>query len=71
MEVSVSLPDEDAEYPDPSARAQGYVRSAALQHAVRLLRASELGAAYEEARAEWADGDVGNVGDATTADGLT
>ena len=48
-----------------------HVRSPALQHAVRLLRASELRAAYEEAWAEWADGDDGHVWDATTADGLT
>jgi Arc/MetJ-type ribon-helix-helix transcriptional regulator len=70
--LSVSLPDEDVEYLDSSAHAQGLQsRSAALLKAVRLLRASELGAAYEEAWTEWADGDDTHVWEATTADGLT
>ena len=46
MKVSVSLPDADVEYLDAYAQAQGLdSRSAAVQKAVRLLRASELGAA--------------------------
>ncbi|MFV0525258.1 MAG: ribbon-helix-helix domain-containing protein [Acidimicrobiales bacterium] len=54
MKVSVSLPDEDVAYLDAYAEAQGLQsRSAALPRAVRLLRASELGAAYEDAWAEW------------------
>ena len=37
-------------------KAQGFAsRSAVLQRAVRLLRASELGAAYEDAWSEWTD----------------
>jgi Arc/MetJ-type ribon-helix-helix transcriptional regulator len=71
MKVSVSLPDEDVEYLDSYARDQGLdSRSAALQKAVRLLRASELGAAYEDAWAEWADGDDADLWDAASADGL-
>ena len=54
MKVSVSLPNEDVEYLDSYARQQRLPsRSAALQKAVRLLRASELGAAYESAWDEW------------------
>ena len=45
-------------------------RSAAVQKAVRLLRASELGAAYEDAWNEWADGDDRAPWDEATADGL-
>ena len=56
MKVSVSLPDEDVRYLDQYRRAQGLEsRSAALQKAVRLLRASELGASYEDAWTEWTD----------------
>ncbi|MGF1597020.1 MAG: ribbon-helix-helix domain-containing protein [Acidimicrobiales bacterium] len=71
MKVSVSLPDEDVAYLDAYVRSQGLEsRSAALQKAVRLLRASELGAAYEDAWAEWADSDDGDLWDAAAADGL-
>jgi Arc/MetJ-type ribon-helix-helix transcriptional regulator len=72
MKLSVSLPDEDVEYLDAYARGQGLdSRSAALQKAVRLLRASELGAAYEDAWAEWAESEDRGLWDAVTADGLT
>jgi Arc/MetJ-type ribon-helix-helix transcriptional regulator len=72
MKVSVSLPDEDVAYLDTYARAQGLEsRSAALHKAVRLLRASELGAAYEDAWADWTDSDDGELWDAAVADGLT
>ncbi len=47
MKVSVSLPDDDVEFLDGYAHRQGFdSRSAVLHKAVRLLRASELGAAY-------------------------
>ncbi len=71
MKLSVSLPDEDVEYLDAYAHAQGLdSRSAALQRAVRLLRASELGAAYEDAWADWADSEDAELWEAATADGL-
>jgi Arc/MetJ-type ribon-helix-helix transcriptional regulator len=71
MKVSVSLPDADVEFLDQYAATQGIgSRSAALHKAVRLLRASELGPAYEEAWAEWADGEAGELWDAATGDGL-
>ncbi|MGY6502474.1 MAG: ribbon-helix-helix domain-containing protein [Acidimicrobiales bacterium] len=71
MKVSVSLPDEDVEYLDDYARSQGLgSRSAALQKAVRMLRASELGSAYEEAWAEWVEGDDAELWDSASADGV-
>lgn len=71
MKVSVSLPDEDVRYLDAYAQVQGLdSRSAALRRAVRLLRASELGAAYEDAWTDWADGDDAELWDAVTSDGL-
>lgn len=72
MKVSVSLPDDDVEFLDAYAESQGFAsRSAALQKAVRLLRASELGAAYEDAWTEWADDGEAEVWDAASADGVS
>jgi Arc/MetJ-type ribon-helix-helix transcriptional regulator len=71
MKLSVSLPDDDVEYLDEYARVQRLgSRSAALHKAVRLLRASELGSAYEDAWTEWADSDDDAVWDAVVDDGL-
>jgi Arc/MetJ-type ribon-helix-helix transcriptional regulator len=56
MDVTVSLSDDDAEYLDRYAENHGLSsRSAVLRRAVRLLRSSELGAAYEDAWNEWAE----------------
>lgn len=71
MKVSVSLSDADVEYLDSYARTQGLdSRSAALQKAVRLLRASELGAAYEDAWTDWGESEDSALWDAATADGV-
>ena len=71
MKVSVSLPDEDVEFLDSYARTQGIEsRSAVVHKAVRLLRASELGPAYEDAWKEWDKGEDAALWDAATADGL-
>ena len=71
MKISVSLPGADVEYLDAYAQNQGLdSRSAALQKAVRLLRASELGAAYEDAWAEWAESEDAALWEPATADGL-
>jgi Arc/MetJ-type ribon-helix-helix transcriptional regulator len=52
--LSVSLPAEDVEFLDAYAAAKGFAsRSAVLHRAVRLLRATELGPAYEYAFVEW------------------
>ena len=71
MKLSVSLPDEDVEYLDQYAQKQGLVsRSAAVQRAVRLLRASELGPAYEDAWTDWNGSEDSDLWDAATADGV-
>ena len=71
MKVSVSLPDEDVAYLDSYAQAQGIEsRSAVLRRAVRLLRASELGAAYEDAWMEWSRNDDSELWDTVSPDGV-
>lgn len=71
MKVSVSLPDEDVEFLDAYADSQGITsRSAVVHKAVRLLRASELGPAYEDAWEEWSSGDEGRAWESTASDGL-
>ena len=45
-------------------------RSAVLHKAVRLLRASELGAAYEDAWTEWDESEDSELWDAAVADGV-
>jgi len=71
MKLSVSLPAEDVEFLDAYARTEGFrSRSAVLHKAVRLLRAAELGAAYEQAFVEWDEAGAGPDWDVTVADGL-
>ena len=70
MKVSVSLPDDDVEFLDHYAAREGYgSRSAVLHKAVRLLRASELGDAYEEAWAEWESNGDAAAWNPTSGDG--
>jgi hypothetical protein len=70
MKISMSLPEEDVNFLDAYATEKGLPsRSAALHKAVRLLKATGLGAAYESAWAEWADDDQ-QLWDRTVADGL-
>ena len=72
MKVSVSLPDEDVDFLDGYATAQGFSsRSAVVHKAVRLLRASELGPAYEDAWSEWSSGDYAETWESTVSDGLS
>jgi Arc/MetJ-type ribon-helix-helix transcriptional regulator len=71
MKLSVSLPEEDVDFLDKYAKKEGYEsRSAVVHKAVRLLRASGLGAAYEEAWREWAASGEGELWESTSADGL-
>ena len=71
MKLSVSLPDDDVEFLDEYADAKGIAsRSAAVHRAVRLLRATELGPAYEDAWTQWEDSDDSELWDAATSDGL-
>lgn len=72
MKVSVSLPDDDVEFLDAYAERVGISsRSAALQKAVRLLRASELGDAYQDAWATWESSGDSAMWDRTSSDGIT
>jgi Arc/MetJ-type ribon-helix-helix transcriptional regulator len=71
MKLSVSLPAEDVEFLDEYARRQGIEsRSAALHRAVRLLRATGLGSAYEDAWDEWHESGEAELWDVTAADGF-
>jgi Arc/MetJ-type ribon-helix-helix transcriptional regulator len=71
MKVSVSLPDEDVEFLDQYAESQGFAsRSAVLHKAVRLLRAAELGDAYEDAWATWSATEDATLWESTANDGL-
>ena len=70
MKVSVSLPDDDVEFLDTYAQREGFAsRSAVLHKAVRMLRAAELGSAYEDAWADWSFADDAGLWDSTSADG--
>jgi Arc/MetJ-type ribon-helix-helix transcriptional regulator len=71
MKVSVSLPDEDVEFLDAYAHAQGLPsRSAVLHKAVRLLRGAELAPAYEDAFVSWEASEDAADWDHTTPDHL-
>ncbi len=71
MKLSISLPDGDVEFLDEYAVEHGMPsRSAAVQRAIRLLRASGLSAAYEDAWDDWAHDDDRQLWEATSADGL-
>ncbi len=71
MKLSVSLSDEDVAVLDEFARTTGLPsRSAALHHAVRMLRLPELEQDYEAAWNEWeASGDHATWS-VTAADGI-
>lgn len=71
MKLSVSLPDEDVAILDEFARAAGLSsRSAAVHHAVRMLRLPELEQDYQAAWNEWeASGDQ-TAWSVTAADGI-
>ena len=69
MKVSVSVPDEDIEFLDSYAKTHRIAsRSAAVQRAIRLLRASELSDSYFGAFTEWSDDPDNASWNTTTAD---
>ena len=71
MKVSVSIPSVDVEFLDSYAHEHGIEsRSAAIQQAIRLLRASDLGDAYELAWQEWEASGEAELWESTAADGL-
>lgn len=72
MKLSVSLPDDDVEFLDRYAASEKLEsRSAAVHKAVRLLRASLLGPAYEDAWAEWARSPDEEPWESVVGDGLS
>ena len=71
MKVSISIPNVDVEFLDSYAHEHGIEsRSAAVQRAIGLLRASELGDAYELAWQEWEESGEAEVWESTAADAL-
>src|SRR5580692_5318190 len=71
VKVSVSLPEDDVEFLDSYAQAQGaQSRSAVLHKAVGLLRAAQLADAYEDAWDSWASSDDAVAWETAAADGL-
>lgn len=71
MKLSVSLPVEDVAVLDEYARTSGLPsRSAAVQHAIRLLRHPELEQDYAAAWDEWESSGEQAAWDSTVADGL-
>jgi Arc/MetJ-type ribon-helix-helix transcriptional regulator len=71
MKLSVSLPDEDVAVLDEFARTTGLSsRSAALHHAVRMLRLPELEQDYEAAWNEWEASADHAAWSVTVADGI-
>jgi Arc/MetJ-type ribon-helix-helix transcriptional regulator len=70
MKISMSLPEQDLSFLDAYVEERGLPsRSAALHKAIRLLRATQLGSAYEAAWAEWTQEEE-EIWGATTQDGL-
>ncbi len=71
MKLSVSLSKEDVAVLDEYARTAGIrSRSAALQHAIRLLRHADLEQDYESAWEEWDASGARSDWEGVTGDGL-
>jgi Arc/MetJ-type ribon-helix-helix transcriptional regulator len=71
VKVSISLSSDDVDFLDRYAADHGEPsRSAAVQRAIRMLRASELQDAYIDAWAEWESNGEAEVWEAVVADGL-
>jgi Arc/MetJ-type ribon-helix-helix transcriptional regulator len=71
VKISVSLPVVDVELLDTYAHTHAFPsRSAALQHAIDLLRQAELADEYEHAWDEWDGSGEAQQWEAVSADGL-
>jgi Arc/MetJ-type ribon-helix-helix transcriptional regulator len=71
MKLSVSLPDEDVAVLDEYVRTAGLPsRSAALHHAVRMLRLPQLEEDYEAAWDEWESSGENAAWGVTASDGI-
>jgi hypothetical protein len=69
--ITLSVPSADFEFLHNYAREHGMKsRSAAIQRAIRLLRASDLGDAYEAEWQEWEETVDAELWEATVGDGL-
>ena len=72
MKLSVSLSSEDVAVLDEYVRSAGLrSRSAALQHAIRLLRHPHLEQDYAAAWQEWTNSGEQSAWDSTSPDGLS
>jgi Arc/MetJ-type ribon-helix-helix transcriptional regulator len=72
MKLSISLPDEDVAVLDEFAERSGLSsRSAAVRHAIQLLRDPELEQDYAAAWQEWEVSGEQAAWEGTAADGLT
>lgn len=72
MKLSVSLSDDDVALLDEYARTSGLPsRSAAVQHAIRLLRHADLEHDYAAAWEDWAASGEQAAWDGTVGDGVT
>ena len=71
MKISISLPDADVVILDEFVRAAALTsRSAAVQHAVRMLRHAALEQEYDAAWQEWEESGEQAAWDVTASDGL-
>ena len=71
MTISVNFPDEDLEFLDANAQAEGFQsRSAVLHKAVRLLRETTLDSAYEEPFQDWEGTSEARDWEVTVNDGI-
>lgn len=72
MKLSVSLPAEDVALLDEYARTSGLPsRSAAVQHAIGLLRHADLEQDYAAAWKDWESSGERAAWEGTVGDGLT
>jgi Arc/MetJ-type ribon-helix-helix transcriptional regulator len=71
VKVSLSIPSADVEFLDSYAHEHRIEsRSAAVQRAIALLRAAELGDDYELAWEEWEESGEAELWESTAADAL-
>ncbi len=72
MKLSVSLPEDDVAVLDEHIRRTGLSsRSAALHHAIGLLRHTDLEQDYAQAWTEWETTGDATAWDTTASDGMS
>jgi len=72
VKISISVSEEDVVLLDEYARTSGLKsRSAAIQHAIRLLRHADLESDYEAAWDDWESSGDRAAWEGTVGDGLT